>query len=358
MAPPPKANTRAAIAGPAAARSASRVRCPRGGLVVSQDAASSTTHRASTITATASSARPWNPTSAASTAADGQERRPPAATRSRTTSVRAYASVNEGFQMFWRRRLEHSLPGKLRRRPIGLRQPHAHAGAKRRDLPNGRNLHDARWREVVQLRPRAGREHQRSEGRHRDPRSPPNEEHAHDQGEAHPQIGAQQFRHERQIGPERWGQQADQQIGAVVVGRGQVRAPRESRRVKAARADRGRQPQMQEAFDNRQELAAGQRDPEERQGRDHEAGRRIHRRPQGLAGAPGQAGAERERERPGRNRPRGRRNDVQDDVDGESPERGPDDEALRQRHALIALPEHGAGDDVAHGGQRHDLRQQ
>ena len=89
MAPPPTASTTAAITGPAAARSASRVRGARGGRAATNRAASSKAHRTSTITATVSSARPINPTSAASTAADGHDRRPPATTRSNTTSVRA-----------------------------------------------------------------------------------------------------------------------------------------------------------------------------------------------------------------------------------------------------------------------------
>ena len=45
-------------------------------------------------------------------------------------------------------------------------------------------------------------------------------------------------------------------------------------------------------------------------------------------------------------------------VGNEAPERRSDDEALRQRQAFVALTEHGAGDDVAHGGECDQLGRQ
>ena len=244
--------------------------------------------------------------------------------------------------------------GSVGRRPIDLRQGRGQVG--RRHPRGERSFQDIR-RRVKNQRPSTGGEQERHDGQRHDPRSALEDERAHDEDEAHPDVGAQQLRDECQVGSGRRGQESDQQIDAMVVLGGQPRVPGQDR-WKPARLDRGGKPQMELRVRNRHELPAGEGDPEKRQRRGDNARHCACARPNRLARAQHKGSAEQQHHAP-RHDARGAPRDGEEHKTGdEAPERRPHHEALRQRHAVVGLPQRHADDHEASRGEHDQLRRQ
>ena len=136
-----------------------------------------------------------------------------------------------------------------------------------------------------------------------------------------------------------------------------VRMPGQLRR-KSARADGGRQSEMDWRIGNHHQLAAGERRPHERE--DHHGEARGHARsgPNGARRAPRQDRAQGQRDAPTDESPGEGGNHVHDEVDDQAPEGEAHDQPLGEGHAVVALPQHHPDDDVAHGSQRDELRRE
>ena len=86
--------------------------------------------------------------------------------------------------------------------------------------------------------------------------------------------------------------------------------------------------------------------------------RRAQPRANWLRGAPDQDGGQREHEYPAGDRSGSSGDQVHYEIYDYAPDRRTDDETLRQRHALVGLPQRRADDDVADGGERDQLGEQ
>ena len=242
---------------------------------------------------------------------------------------------------------------QLDRRPVHVAERRAQVCL--RQSRRYRNLQDRAI--AARPRPKTVREQERGGGDHDDRRRVTEQRGNHDQDKACPEVDAQQLGDERQVRPHRRRQQADQKVNRVVVTHGRARAPRQLRR-KSAGSKEGGQPHVHFGVRYSHELAAGQRSPKERQDRDREPGEQPGRRPEAVARPPRQAHADRDDDAPAHRGPGKPGDDIQDEVDDQSPDRGADDETLGQGHALVVLTQGHPHDDVTHGGQRGELRRQ
>ena len=109
---------------------------------------------------------------------------------------------------------------------------------------------------------------------------------------------------------------------------------------------------------NRHELPAGEGYPEKRQRRGDNARHCACARPNRLPRAPHEGGAEQQRDAPTHDGPGKPGDRVEHEVDDEAPEHRPHHEALRQRHAVVGLPQRHADDHEANRGEHDQLRRQ
>ncbi len=107
-----------------------------------------------------------------------------------------------------------------------------------------------------------------------------------------------------------------------------------------------------------QELTASEGNPEEREGGDGEPRYGSQPWAQGVRGTPSQSSTEQEDGGPAGQHPGESRNGIQEEVDGQPPKGGTDDEALGQGQAVVSLPQRDAGNDEAYGGKCEELGRQ
>ena len=189
--------------------------------------------------------------------------------------------------------------GQLDLRPIDIAERRAQA----RLGQTGRNgqLHHAGT--DVGEGPQTAAQHERHGDKRPDQRSPLQHRRGDYQEQACPGVGAEQLGNEREVRSERRRQQADEEVRAVVIADERACMPGQLR-WESARADCGRQSEMDWRVGNHHQLTAGERRPHERE--DHHGEARGHARPgpNGARRAPRQDRAQGQRDAPTDEEPR------------------------------------------------------
>ena len=109
---------------------------------------------------------------------------------------------------------------------------------------------------------------------------------------------------------------------------------------------------------NREELAAGQRNPKNRRPCQPEASNAAQGNPQGLRRAPSEASAQDHHDDPASNGACHSRQEMQNKADDQTPQRRSDHQTLCQRHPLVSLPQRHPRHQVSNRRQRQQFQRQ